>query len=176
MKKLSIFLIISMLFQSCSFDTAENYFDRTTLNTNKFRDFGNRKFKNMIAQRNGGMLYTINNENLIKTESLQENVTGYLLVDIEKDIKKIEALKITDDTKALIEASLKEFNFVKNKYETDYLEIAKMIDEGVDTDKINETLLRFDEKNIPELDALHQELMDIAMSYAKKNGIKAQTY
>lgn len=67
----------------------------------------------MIAEKDGDMLFTIKNEELEKTSSVEEHILNFLLPDIEKDIKKVKDLKPIEDTEAMIEASLEVYDFAK---------------------------------------------------------------
>lgn len=122
------------------------------------------------------MLFIIKNEELEKTRSLEEHILNFLLPDIEKDIQKVKDLKPTEDTKAMIAASLQVYNFAKQKYETDYIEIAKLIDQQAPKGEIEILMEQFDHENLPKLDSLHEKLMTIAMAYAEDNGIKVKRY
>ncbi|GAB5474994.1 MAG: hypothetical protein Mars2KO_30930 [Maribacter sp.] len=176
MRKILLLFTALIAISSCSFDTPENYFDRTTLNTNKLRDFGSARLKRMIAEKDGDMLFTIKNEELEKTSSVEEHILNFLLPDIEKDIKKVKDLKPIEDTEAMIEASLEVYDFAKKKYETDYIEIAKLIDRQAPKAEIAALMEQFDDENVPKLESLHEKLMIIAMAYAEDNGIEVKRY
>lgn len=130
----------------------------------------------MIAEKDGDMLFTIKNEELEKTSSVEEHILNFLLPDIEKDIKKVKDLKPTEDTEAMIEASLEVYDFAKKKYETDYIEIAKLIDRQAPKAEIAALMEQFDDENVPKLESLHEKLMIIAMAYAEDNGIEVKRY
>lgn len=57
----------------------------------------------------------------------------------------MEALRLTADTKNMINASLALFNTIKSIYETDYITIAKLMDQKVDQYVINQALINLED-------------------------------
>jgi hypothetical protein len=72
----------------------------------------------------------------------------------------------------MINASLDLFNLAKGKYETDYIKIAKMMDNKAGEAKIDNAIAEMETTALPELQNRYKKLMDIALPYAKKHGIK----
>ena len=164
MKKISLLFVVLILFvlQSCNTTTPEQYFDRTTLNTNTISSFGKRDFIDYLN-------FDKNGKNL-KTRSCVEHVQSKINF-LETDLKKIENLKVTEDTKTMIEASLALFTNVDSLYKTEYLQLAKHIDDGASKEEIMQAISSLELKYNPHLIKQYQILKDAAIPYAEKNDI-----
>ena len=169
--RLTILFLVLIAIQSCSVDTPESYFGKTTLNVNKYIDMGARDFQRMVELHDQGALYAKVDGEFIPSDSYESHIKTYKILDIETDIENIKRLKSTDDTKEMINASLEVFNFIKSKYETDYIRIAKLLDDKVDKEKIDTAILKFEEQNLSEFTKKINALYDIALPYAKDNGM-----
>jgi len=176
LKVLTLFFLV-IITQSCSVDKPESYFGKTTLNVNKYIDFGSVDFQRMIEmQSKNGLYANIDGKFITSSDNFETHVKTYMIPNIETDIENVKKLKPTEDTKELIEASLKVYNFVKSKYETDYIKIAKLLDQKADVAVIEGAIKELEEQNLDELakkiDALHK----IALPYAKANGIEVSFF
>ena len=176
--KLTIFFLVltAIVTQSCSVDTPEDYFAKTTLNVNKYISIGAKDFQHMVDAQSQGGLYAEVDGKFVPSDSYESHVKTYKISNIETDIENIKKLKPTDDTKEMINASLEVFNFVKSKYETDYIKIAKLLDEKVDKQQIDAAIRKFEEQNLEEFNKKIDVLYSIAMPYAKNNGIKVSLF
>ncbi|TPN87498.1 hypothetical protein [Aquimarina algicola] len=172
---LLVLSFITIFLQSCNFHTPENYFGRTTLNTNKFRQLGKRDFNEMRASKKANMLKIYKDDAFVDTDNYEEYVRYSKIKGIEEDIEKIKELKVTDDTEAMINASLEVFTYVKSIYENEYIEICKLMDTNATDEKI-ETAIQDLEQKLVEYDAKMEKLMEVAVPYAESNGIKVQYY
>ena len=178
--KISVFklLVIIFLFQSCGFETSpKTYFNKTTLNTNSLSNFGSKDFEHYMGSIPQKNLY-------IKTDSgeykLQEKVTPHIKTFIiprtEEELNEIKALRPTEETKAMIDASINLYEFTLKKYKTDYIAIAKLIDANADKEEIKNAITNFDNKNLETYWNLHKQLSEIAIPYAEKHGIEVNRY
>ncbi len=171
---LLILLVIAM--HSCSFDEPESYFGKTTLNVNKHIDIGAKDFQHMMELQSHNALYAIIDGKSIPSDNFEAHIKTYKILNIETDIESIKKLKPTEDTKELIAKSLEVFNFVKSIYETDYIEIAKLLDQKADKTIIDKAIMAFEEQNLEELSKKIDALHTIALPYAKANGIEVSFY
>jgi hypothetical protein len=166
-------MFVLLLSVSCTMEnTPEEYFDRTALNANLLVGFGTQDF-NMFRQSKLASLPVVeNNKTKIGADSYTAYIEKMKLYTLNQQIEKIQALKPTAETKPMIDASLSLFDFVKQKYTTDYTAITRLMDEKAADTTIDKAIAAMEEKNMPELDARFKKLMDIALPYAKKHGIK----
>jgi len=177
MKNLLIILFLTaVLTQSCSSDKPEDYFAKTTLNVNKYSNMGSADFQQIIEIQSVNAMYAEVDGEFVPTNSYEAHVKTLKVYEIEKDIEKIKNLRATEDTKEMINASLEVFNFVKSKYETDYVKIAKLMDDKVDQNKTDLAIRDFENQNLQELNEKINALHDIAIPYAKNNGMDVKSY
>ncbi len=178
MKSNSLFLLFAFaIFQSCiSLDTPQDYFDRTTLSTNAISDLGKKDFEDMKRLKEQNAMRIVVNDESKSTEKYEEYVKTGMLFRIGRYVERINDLKPTEETEDLIKASLEVFNFVKSKYENEYIEIAKMMDNGESEDKINKKIEQFEKTNLPVFYEKMEKLTAIAIPYAESNGINVKFY
>lgn len=173
--KFSLLLFVILL-QSCSVDTPESYFGKAVLNVNQYIDLGSKDFQRMVETQSVNSLYVQVDGEFIMSDNFEKHIKTYKIFTLDADIEKVKSLKVTEDTKEMISASLDVLNFVKSKYETDYIEIAKLLDQKAEKTVINTAIRKFEEENlekfIAKIDALHK----LAIPYAKANGIEVSFY
>ncbi|MDO5616344.1 MAG: hypothetical protein Q4G16_09150 [Cruoricaptor ignavus] len=175
MKFKNLFAALAMLLLvSCNTDNPENYFDKTTLVTNQTVPFDGNFINKMQQDKNLGRLQIIENNEVKNTESAVEYLQKYIIPEMQKSIDKVEALKVTDDTKGMIESSLDLLKYAKTVKETDYVNIAKMMDEGKPQAEIDATANAILEKTTPVIEEKYNKLLEHALPYAEKNGIEVK--
>ncbi|WP_146052862.1 hypothetical protein [Aquimarina sp. I32.4] len=165
-----ILLILATSLQSCNFDTPENYFDRTTLNINKYLELGGKDFDSMKQLKSSNMLYGNVDGEYKPVDSYETHVRTLKIPTITEDLDKIKALKVTPDTKDLITASLDVFTFIKSTCEKDYIDISKLLDSQAPSYQIEAAIQKL-ENSLSEYDTKRATLMKIAKSYAEKHKI-----
>ena len=173
---LLIIFFLAIVIQSCSTDTPESYFSKTTLNVNKYIGMGAKDFQNMIGFQSQGDLFAKVDGKFVPSDNFEAHVKTYKIFNIETDIENIQKLKPTEETKEMINASLEVFNFVKSKYETDYIKIAKLLDDKVGKQKIDAAIRNFEKQNLEELNKKIDILYSIAIPYAKNNDIEVSFF
>ncbi len=172
-KLFSITIILSLLLVSCKMEnTPEEYFDRAALNTNLLMQFGSRDFKDLQARKLSDLWVVENRKSKQGAPSYTAYIKSNQFSQINNAIEKIKDLKPTTETKPMIDASLELFGFVKQKYETDYIKIAGMIDAKAPQQDIDDAIASMEKESFSTIDGLYKKLMDIALPYAKKHGIK----
>lgn len=176
--KLPIILILIVIAQSCSFSVSpEKYFGKVALNSNLLGGFGEQDFENYMNAKSQKALYIkLENEGYEMQGMLVPHIKTYVIPNIEKSIKDIKDLKVTASTEAMINASLELHEFTVEQYKTEYLKIAELIDNEVSKTEIHQEIIRFEKKHLDKFWDLHTNLMDIAIPYAKANGIEVSTF
>jgi hypothetical protein len=176
-KTLLLVALVFLIFQSCKMEnTPEEYFDITTLNTNIFFEFGSGDFKRMQQDKNGGQLMAFDDKNTFVAKSYEDHILRFKIPYLQQAIEKIKDLKPTDETAPMINASLDLFNFVKKKYQTDYLETARLLDQKVSQEEIDKAILKIDTDNAREFTRRYKKLRDLALPYAAKHGIQVKNF
>ncbi|TCN60064.1 hypothetical protein D0809_09025 [Flavobacterium circumlabens] len=177
--KIKFFFLVLLLtlLQSCQLEnTPEEYFDRTALNTNILMEFGARDFRTMEQNRNAGQLLAYDDKGTFPAKSYEDHILRFKMPYLDQSIEKIKELKPTDETTPMIQASLDLFEFVKEKYKTDYLTIARLMEKKAPREEIDKALAEMEQTSFPVFDKKYKKLWDLAMPYAKKHGIEVKTY
>lgn len=178
MKTKAILIALILIFlQSCKMEnTPEEYFDISALNTNLFMDFGSKDFATMKQNKDANQLIAFDEKGTFPAKSYEDHILRFKVSYLKQSIKKIEDLKPTDETKPMIDASLDLFNFVKNKYETDYIKIARLMDTKAPQETIDKAIAEMEASSFPVFEAKYKKLWDLALPYAKDHGIDVKTY
>ena len=176
--KLFTILILILISQSCSFSVSpEKYFGKVALNTNLLGGFGKQDFENYMNAKSQKALYIkLENDEYDMQGMLVPHLTTYIIPNIEKSINEIKDLKVTASTEAMINASIKLHEFTLDKYKTEYIKIAVLIDNKASKTEIHQEIIRFEQSYLDKFWDLHTNLMDIAIPYAKDNGIEVSRF
>ncbi|WP_346236671.1 hypothetical protein ABDK00_014420 [Niabella insulamsoli] len=95
---------------------------------------------------------------------------------ITESLAKVTALKESEETRPLIRASKDLLEFGKNIFETDYANVAKLIDEEKPRAEIDAAISKIFETH-DETMALKTKALDaVAVPYAKKHGIELRIF
>lgn len=166
MKKRFIYILTIILFlQSCNNTSPEQYFDKTTLNTNAVYSFGRNDFIDYLDfDKNGKQL----NKNSC-LEYVQRQT-----VSLKQYIEGVKELKPTEDTKPLIDNSLSLYTAIEKVYENEYVALAKSIDKGTTKQELLASITAIENKHLSEISTLYNQLKEVAIPYAQKNGIKVK--
>ena len=175
--KLAIIIAVLCVFSGCKMQsTPSEYFDITTLNTNLFFNFGSRYFKD-LQQRKLTDLYVVEDgKSKQGAASYEQYVKTSAIYQLDNAIAKIKDLKETDETRPMIAASLDLFNFIKNKFDIDYIKIAKLMDAKATHQEIDQSIAELEAAANPVIDEKYKKLMDIALPYAKKHDIQVKNF
>lgn len=180
MKTKIIFTATVLLFfvlQSCKFEnTPEEYFDITSLNTNLFMEFGAKDFERMQENKNANQLLAFDDKSTFPAKSYEDHILRFKIPYINQSIEKIKDLKPTEETTPMINASLDLFNFVKRKYQTDYIKIARLLDKKAPKTEIDKAIFEMEAVSFPPFDEKYKKLWSLALPYAKKHGIEVKTF
>ena len=176
MKNFFSLICIGVLVTACNITSAENYFDRAALNSNKLVGFGSNDLIRFIELKETNNLFMVNGNQVEPTTKVEEYIKGYIIPDIETNIETIRTLKATEETKEMIVKSLEVFEYAKNTYSKEYIAIAKMIDNNESADAINLELIKLDSLKVPRFHVLHSELWALALPYAEANNIEVITH
>ncbi|KUJ63464.1 hypothetical protein AR687_01885 [Flavobacteriaceae bacterium CRH] len=121
-------------------NTPEEYFDIAALNTNLFMEFGAKDFQTMQQNKEANQLLAFDEKSTFPAKSYEDHVLRFKVSYLKQSIQKIEDLKPTEETTPMINASLDLFNFVKDKYEKDYVKIAKLLDQKAPKETIDKAI------------------------------------
>jgi len=159
MKKLWIALLI---LTACKLPASpEKYFDVAALNANAVSHFGSDYFITALGYSKRGS----NQFNF-------EQQINYAIQRVEDNLKNVNGLLPTKDTKAMLEASKDLFQFTLESYRTDHLPIAKMIDRKAPKEEIAKAMEELDKKSYEIFLVKYDKLYNIGTRYAKDHDIQ----
>lgn len=90
----------------------------------------------------------------------------------ETSLKSIKDLKVTEDNKEIINASVALYEYVIPVYKNEYLQLAELYDTGAPKDKINIISESINNKYSSRYQELYKNLINSGKKYAEKHNIK----
>ena len=172
--KIRIILLVCtiLLLHSCDKKTPVNYFDTAVLNVNTVSGFGSQELELLVSGKELKNLMGKVDDKFVVQHNAELHVRSWKILDIENKIKSIKELEPTEDTKEMLSRSLELFNFVLEKYKTEYVSIAKLIDAGAPKSEIESKISDFDNKELIKFNAMYEGVIEVGLPYAKANGIE----
>lgn len=161
---LSFFLILC----SCNMNSPEDYFSRAALNCNLLYGFAGNVFHRQLAEPSVKLVdeKTMKTEPMKRTEVVQDKIRF-----IEESFEKVKALGDDKEAAEMIKASKEIHEFVLPVYKNEYLQLAKLYDEGADKPKIEEAENQIIRKYQGRFLELYDKVWAAGKEYAAKNGI-----
>lgn len=179
MKRFVYLLPLLLLFSSCDKILAprpETVFGAVGLNSNTVNGDFERIFKEIRGQGEAGRLFIYENGKTKTTKSYVTYFKSRYSDFFGEYIKKVEKLRPTDETRPMINLSLKMFKRANEVYATDLIPIAKMIDEHQPETEIDDAILTLTQTKGVELEDMRGKVLDLAVPYAKKHVIEVKYY
>ena len=169
MKKIlpPVIMILSLFFTACGPVSPEDYFGTAILSSNMLHGFANevdwRQFESPSVKMvgNSGQTEPMQRKELVETK----------ITFIEANLEKLNDLKETPDTKEMLEVSRELYNHALPVYKTEYVQLAKLYDEGGSKEQTMATARSIQEKYLAKHEELHSKLIALGKVYAKKHNI-----
>lgn len=162
-------------FFSCTMIGAnpQKIFNKIGLNGNKIPRSFQQHFKEIRAQKAAGSLTIVTKENKVKkgitaTEYIENNYIHMF----EPDIQGIKELTSDKESQPIIDAGLEMFSYADVIYKTDFPRIAKMIDDGLDDQQIDEAIGDLDKTKGIDLNRKYEKAMKLLLPYADKHAVQ----
>lgn len=162
-----IAVICIIIFTGCSSVSKEEYFNTAVLNTNLLSGFaGNGMYRQLDSpsEKLGE-----NNETVPVSRSEIINSRIEILND---NFEKLKGLKVTDDTKEMIQASVALYEFVLPVFKKEYMQLAELFDNGASEERTRNESQIIHDKYFSKYEELYNKLISIGKVYAEKNSIK----
>ena len=172
MKKIFIkFALLVIIFSSCTSQSPENIFSEAVLNTNLFFGFaGNADFRQLESPSVRLVPGTTDKtEPMKRAEVIQDKIDA-----LSKSFNKIKKLSASGDAKAMVESSVALYEYVLPVYKDEYMQLAKLYDDGASADKIQQMSEAIQSKYQAGFIALKDKLTSAGKEYAQKNNINVQ--
>jgi hypothetical protein len=136
LKKLPSLFLISYwycMLIACNTANPENYFDLAVLNCNMMMGFAGEGLQRELDQPSVKLAEGSKDQTVAMK---RKEVIGNKIKFVENDLQKLQQLKETDDTKDMLQASLALYGYVLPVYKTEYVQLAKLYDEGASKEAI----------------------------------------
>lgn len=158
-----------IFFVACNTVTPEKYFSQVVLNSNMMMGFAGDGMQRQLEQPSVKMIDgDVNKSAPMKRKEMVEDKIKFL----EEALGKVKDLKETEDTKAILQASLALHEFVLPVYKNEYLQLAKLYDEGATKEQIQSFSQSIHDKYFNRFEALYNQLIAAGKPYAAKHNIK----
>lgn len=178
LKIISILFLLTIV-SSCNLlnDSPDQVFEVIGLNANKIPKSFERVFKEFYQQKINGSLQVPSADNKsMRPATCVESVKYWYANTFKEDIKKIKKLKVEEEAKPIVTAALDLFQYADEIQKTDFLIIAKMIDEGKSAEEIDNASRKLDDTKGILLDKKYENVMKLLLPYADKNGVEYKTF
>ena len=161
--------MLSLCLSSCNFASPETYFDEAVLNVNLITPFGGQAVLSSFAQPSVKLVPGTKDQ---VAPMARKEIVENQIQNVEANLGKIKALPDSQETRDMVQVSIRLHEFVLQAYKTEYLELAKLYDEGGSQ---GERLLKaqaIDTKYLAGYQALFRQLIELGKIYAARHNIK----
>lgn len=169
--RITLFLLIGLTFLSCDQTSPRKYVEVTVLNTNRAAGMYRIQYINEIRTLKKKGRLTVFKGDQPKNGTAVAYVKQRIILTNDASLEKVKVLKVTDETEDLIIASLDFFEYSKKIFESDYLEIARMLDENKPDTEIDAAVENMYRTHDWEMEKRLNRLDELAVSYAKKHNV-----
>jgi hypothetical protein len=167
MQNLSRLLVIFILFLTSCDNSPQRSFELAVLNSNMVVGFAEEGlFRELespsVKMDDKGAAIPMTRAEMVKDK----------IAFVEEDVDDINSLKETDDTKEMIEASKALYSYVVPVYKNEYVQLAKLYDEGASKEAIASATRSIHDKYYAGYKERYDKLIAIGKTYAAKHSIK----
>ena len=166
-----IAVAVSSFLSSCNFTTPENYFDEAVLNVNLITPFGGQAALSSFAHPSVKLVPGTKDQTspMTRKEIIEDQIQR-----VEGNLTKIKGLPDNEETRDMVQTSIKLHEFVLPVYETEYRELAKLYDDGGSQQEQVSKAQEIDTKYLAGYQALFRRLVELGKAYAAKHNIKVE--
>ncbi len=169
------FLLLFITAVSCNFvkDSPDQIFNTVGLNTNKIPSSFERVFKEFRQHKaNGTLQLPTEDGKAMKKATCIEVVKFAYANTFKEDIRRIKNLNPTKEAEPIIKAGIELFEYADEIQNSDFMMIAKMIDEGKSDEEIDNAAKQLDDTKGVALDQKYNKVIDLLLPYADANGVE----
>ena len=166
-----IALALGSLLSSCNNATPENYFDEAVLNVNLITPFGGQTALYSLAHPSVKLVPGTKDQT---TPMTRKEIVDDQIQRVEGNLTKIKALPDSEETRDMVQTSMKLHEFVLPIYRTEYRELAKLYDENGSQQERVAKAREIDTKYSAGYQALFNRLVELGKAYAAKHHIKVE--
>ncbi len=165
------FLMLALTTCSCNAPAPQQYFEQAVLNSNMLAGFAGRGMEQQLEQPSVKLVQGSTDKTVPVTR--KETIDGKIQW-VEEALEKIKKLKETDDSRAILQASVALHEFVLPVYKNEYLQLAKLYDDGAPADQVKAYAAGIHDKYAGGFETLYNKLITEGKQYAAKHDIKVQ--
>lgn len=159
---------------SCNQPSPDKTVQVAWLNANRVVAHYSPRFFGELRELKSKRNITVFKDNEVAKGTAVEYVNQLAVVPLNESIQKVKDLPEQEDTKAIKAASLAVFEYGKEIFENDYIQIATMIDGGRPAAEIDAAIENLFAKYDPEMQAKLNRLDELVIPYAEKHDIPIQ--
>jgi hypothetical protein len=171
MKKFILLLLLTgcyWQFVACNSASPETYFGIAVLNCNMMHGFAGTSLQRELESPSVKMVDgNIDNVAPMKRKEIIDNKIEIL----ETNLAKLKALKKTDDTRYMLEASVALYDYVLPVYKNEYRELARLYDENSSTENVHTFAQSISDKYYSTYLQLFEKLTKAGKKFAEKHAI-----
>lgn len=174
MKKLStafLYVLFALVITGCQTASPEQYFDRAVLNFNLVHGFAGNGIVRELDQPSVEM---VNGNRDQVAPMKRKKIIDDKIAFFEANRRKVEDLKMTDDAKDILTASIALHDYVLPVYKNEYSQLAAAYDAGMAATKIEELVQSIHDKYSAGFEKRYLDLETAGKAYASKHDIKVQ--
>jgi hypothetical protein len=166
-----IVVALSSLLSSCNNATPETYFDEAVLNVNLITPFGGQAALQSLAHPSVKLVPGTKDQTAPMT---RKEIVEDQIQRVAGNLAKIKALPDSEETRDMVQTSIKLHEFVLPVYQTEYRQLAQLYDEGGSQPERTAKAQEIDTKYLAAYQALFNRLVELGKAYAGKHHIKVE--
>ena len=163
-----LILFCCLFFTSCGSETPEKTFGIAVLNSNALSGFANNGMLRQIETTSQKLIEGSSETVPMKSREILNSKIDFA----ETSLNNIKDLKVTDDNKDIINASVTLYEYVIPVYKYEYMQLAELYDTGASKEKIDLMSESIHNKYSSRYDELYKNLINAGKKYAEKHSIK----
>jgi hypothetical protein len=167
----AVLLGLSLFLSACNSATPEKYFEEAVLNTNILHTFGSQGALSDLAPPSLKLVPGGNNQTapMTRAEIVQNQINL-----VEANLTKIKALPDSDETRDMVQTSIKLHELALTAYKGEYVELARLFDTGASESERQNKAREIDTKYLGGFRTTYAHLIELGKAYASKHNIKVQ--
>jgi len=174
MKKFSLLLLLTgccWQFIACNSASPEKYFDIAILSCNTMQGFAGSGLQRELQSPSVQMIDG-DKDNFAPMK--RKEIIDSKIEALEDYREKLKKLKITDDTRDILEASAALYDYILPVYKNEYLQLARQYDENTSAENIQSYEQSISDKYYPAYEELFEKLTTAGKAFAEKHAINVK--
>jgi hypothetical protein len=170
MKKIFfLVLFICLVITACNTATPGKYFDTAVLNCNMMMGFAN---EGLLRELDQPSVKMVNGDKDHTVAMKRKEVIDTKIKFLEANLEELKQLKETPDTRDILQASLALNEYILPVYKNEYLQLAKLYDDGASKEARQSMSMAIRGKYFTGFDERFSKLTTAGKSYAERHAIK----